>query len=117
MQTILPVATGVADQPGEAHAAKAVRAAKEFEAVLLNSLFGSLERAFAALPGKKKEDSSSDTYHAMGMQALTSSLANWGGIGIAAMIERGLLKHEGTVAQGAEGHSTKVSAGTADIRR
>jgi Rod binding domain-containing protein len=93
--------------PTEAHAQRVTHAARQFEAVLLNSLLGSLEHSFSALPGKKA-DSIADNYHAMGMQALASSLAASGGLGIANMIERNLLhtKGQGLNSQAAP---TKVS--------
>jgi Rod binding domain-containing protein len=97
---------------GEAYAQRVVHAAHQFEAILLNSLLGSLEHSFSALPGKKA-DSIADNYHAMGMQALASSLAAGGGMGIATMIIRNLLHSKG---QGPSGQTqpTKVSGRSAD---
>jgi Rod binding domain-containing protein len=80
--------------PTEAYAKRVGSAARQFEAVLLNSLLGSLEHSFSALPGKKP-DSIADNYHAMGMQALASSLAAGGRVGIASMIVRNLLHKKG----------------------
>jgi Rod binding domain-containing protein len=80
--------------PTEPYAKRVIHAARQFEAVLLNSLLGSLEHSFSALPGKKS-DSIADNYHAMGMQALASSLAASGGVGIANMIEHNLLYTKG----------------------
>jgi Rod binding domain-containing protein len=98
--------------PAEAYAQRVVQAARQFEAVLLNSLLGSLEHSFSALPGKK-QDAIADNYHAMGMQALASSLAASGGVGIANMIVRNLLHTKG---QGLNGQvqPTKVSLPSAD---
>jgi Rod binding domain-containing protein len=73
------------------HARKVIHAAREFEAVLLNTMLGPLEQTFSALPGKKP-DSESDNYHYLGMQALSSGLANNGGLGIADLITQSLLK-------------------------
>jgi len=73
---------------------KILRAGREFEAVLLNSLFGSLEHSFSSLPGSQHEPSS-DNYHSLGMQALATSVAAHGGLGIADMIVRSLLKNKG----------------------
>ena len=73
---------------------RVLRAAREFEAVLLNSLFGSLEHSFSSLPGAQHE-SASDNYHYLGMQALATSVAAHGGLGIADMIVRSLLKNKG----------------------
>jgi Rod binding domain-containing protein len=99
----------------ETYAQRVTHAAKQFEGVLLNSLLGSLEHSFSALPGKKP-DSIADNYHSMGMQALASSLAESGGVGIANMIERNLLYTKG---QGSIGQTepTKVSPTAADKDR
>ncbi|MBZ5573077.1 MAG: hypothetical protein LAO09_14495 [Acidobacteriia bacterium] len=72
---------------------KIVRASQEFEAVLLNTLLGSLEQSFSAMPGKKLE-TGSDHYHYLGMQTLASSLAAGGGLGIADRIVRSLRMSE-----------------------
>jgi Rod binding domain-containing protein len=99
----------------DAYAKRVIDASRKFEAVLLNSLLGSLEHSFSALPGKKP-DSIADNYHAMGMQALASTLAASGGFGIASMIVRNLLHANG---QGPNGQSTlsKVSVSSADKSR
>lgn len=97
----------------QSRAAKAAHAAKQFEGVLLDSLFSGLEQAFSALPGKK-QDSAGDTYHAMGMQALTTSLADAGGIGIARMITGHLLMSGRTMPQEAQVQATKVSLSNAE---
>jgi Rod binding domain-containing protein len=83
----------------ETYANRVVHAARQFEAVLLNSLLGSLEHSFSALPGKKS-DSIADNYHSMGMQALASTLATRGGVGIANMIVRNLLQKKGEAPDG-----------------
>ena len=75
------------------HAAKMVRAAHQFEAVLLNSLLGSLQHSFSSIGGKKA-DSESTNYDYVGMQALASALAARGGIGIADRIVASLRQHE-----------------------
>jgi Rod binding domain-containing protein len=90
------------------HARKIAKAAHDFEAVLLNTLLGPLEKTFSSLPGKET-DAVSDNYHSLGMQALASSLAAKGGVGIAAMIIKSLSKrdnaaaatHEKSLARGA----------------
>jgi len=75
------------------HAAKMVRAAQQFEAVLLNSLLGSLQHSFSSLGGKKT-DGESTNYDYVGMQALSSALAARGGIGIASRIVASMRQHE-----------------------
>jgi Rod binding domain-containing protein len=101
--------------PEQVYARRAVHAARQFEAVLLNTLLGSLERSFSALPGKKP-DSIADNYHAMGMQALASSLAAGGGVGIASMIVRNLLHRKGQEL-GGQTQPAKVSSPPADKPR
>ena len=92
-----PVSTAIGPSPAAADSAKARRvlhAAHEFEAVLLNTLLGSLEHSFASLPGKDPE-AGSDNYQYLGMQALASTLAARGGVGIASLIVRNLLHTKG----------------------
>ena len=88
------------DSEAAIHARKVIHAAHEFEAVLLNTMLGPLEQVFSSLPGKKP-DSESDSYHYLGMQSLSSVLANNGGLGIANLITRSLLKADSAA------HSTK----------
>jgi Rod binding domain-containing protein len=103
-------ATGAA--PTEAYAHRVVHAARQFEGILLNTLLGSLEHSFSALPGKKP-DSIADNYHSMGMQALASTLAARGGVGIANMIVHNLLRTKGQGPNGPDG-PTKVLLPSAD---
>ncbi len=114
-----PVSTTAID-PGAvvadgAKARRVLHAAHEFEAVLLNTLLGSLEHSFAALPGKDPE-AGSDNYQYLGMQALASSLATRGGVGIASMIVRSLLP-PGNRGENGQGEQTKVSLPYADKHR
>jgi Rod binding domain-containing protein len=78
--------------PAAADHSKAVKAGAEFEAILLNNLLGGLERAFTNLPGKK-EDHSTEAYSGLAMQALTSGLAENGGIGVGRLITQSLNEH------------------------
>ncbi len=75
------------------HTQKVIKAAHEFESVLLNTLLGPLEQTFSSLPGKK-QDTESDNYQYLGMQALSSVLAGGKGLGIADLIIRSLLKSD-----------------------
>jgi Rod binding domain-containing protein len=77
----------------QSHTQKLVRAARQFEAVLLNEVLGSLERAFSAF-GEKTTEAGSDHYQFLGMQALASSVAAKGGLGIADTIIRNLKRRE-----------------------
>jgi len=86
---VSPVNSTVAEST---HTAKMVRAAHQFEAVLLNSLLGSLQHSFSSLGGQKT-DSESTNYDYVGMQALSSALAARGGIGIADRIVTSMRQH------------------------
>jgi Rod binding domain-containing protein len=80
-----------ASQPSDS--VRLVRAAQQFEAVLLDEMLSALEHTFSTL-GKEKTDGASDHYHFLGMQALGSAIANHGGIGIADIIIRSLRRRE-----------------------
>ena len=68
---------------------KTVRAAHDFEAFLLTSLLGPLERSFSAVPGEPAM-AGGDNYQYLGVQALAAGLAKSGGIGIADLLIRQL---------------------------
>jgi peptidoglycan hydrolase FlgJ len=72
---------------------KLLRAAQQFEALLLNDLLGPVEKTFASVPGKENS-AGSGTYEYLGTQALASNLAASGGLGIAAKIVRNLMQHQ-----------------------
>jgi Rod binding domain-containing protein len=93
-----PVLPSPANSPETLHQQKIIHAAHEFEAVLLNTMLGPLEQTFSSLPGKKP-DSESDNYHYLGMQALSSALANNGGLGFADLMIHSLLKPSSTLAK------------------
>jgi Rod binding domain-containing protein len=73
---------------------RGAKAAREFEAQLIGSLLASYEKTFATLPGQS-DVPGSDNYNYLGTEALASALAASGGFGIAAMITRNLVQHEG----------------------
>ena len=89
--SLTAVASSSSSSPDALYARKVIKAARDFEAVLLTSLFGSLEKTFTAI-GAKSTDPGSNNYQYMGAQALGSGLAASGGIGIATMIVRNLLE-------------------------
>lgn len=64
---------------------KGRKAAQEFEAQLIATLLGSVEKTFAAVPGQDPV-AGADNYNYLGVQALASALAAKGGFGIAHMI-------------------------------
>lgn len=82
-----------ADSSSNEKSQKAMKAARQFEAILLNSLLDPLQKAFASLPGDDDQPGSGE-YQSMGTQALATGLANAGGLGIAPMIAHSLLKEK-----------------------
>jgi Rod binding domain-containing protein len=69
--------------------AKLDKSATEFEAILLGQWLEDAHRAFATVPGSdpdKDSDPGADNFRSIGMQAVATSLANNGGIGIASML-------------------------------
>lgn len=71
---------------------KAMKAGAQFEAILLNMVFGDLQKTFSQLPGAN-EDFIASSYNGFGMEALTSGLARGKGIGLGAFITKALLAH------------------------
>ncbi len=73
---------------------RSAKAAREFEASLINSLLASLEKTFASAPGES-EIPGADSYNYLGTQALSEAIAARGGFGIAHLIAQHLPKNEG----------------------
>jgi Rod binding domain-containing protein len=69
---------------------KLVRAANQFESLLLESLIRSLDKGFA-LPGGDQV-LGSQGFGDLGVQALASGITSAGGLGISALVLRNLLK-------------------------
>jgi Rod binding domain-containing protein len=90
----------LAAQPG--NTPQVVKAARDFEAVLLGSLLRSMQEGFRSLPGEEAA-AGGDDYQYVATQALAAALADSGGLGIAGMIVRTL------------GH-TEVSAEASHVR-
>jgi Rod binding domain-containing protein len=72
---------------------RGLKAAREFEAQLIGSLLESMEKTFATLPGDNSMPGADD-YGYLGTQALAGALAERGGFGIAAVINRYFEAHE-----------------------
>ena len=99
MNTILPVIGTTAAAGADPLQAKADKAGAQFEAILLNMVFGELQRSFSQLPGATR-DAVSKSYDGFGTEALTAGLARSGGVGLGAFIAKGLMKqakHEGRI--------------------
>src|SRR2546430_2941083 len=94
MNTVLPAITAASADPLQA---KADKAGAQFEAILLNMVFGELQRTFSQPPGATR-DAVSNSYDGFGTEALTAGLARSGGGGLGAFIANGLIKqakHQG----------------------
>ena len=72
-----------------ASSARTIKAGKDFEAVLINAVFGELQAAFTNLPGKPLSNSTK-AYDGIAMQALASGLSRGAGIGLGAFVSRWL---------------------------
>ncbi|PYX73976.1 MAG: hypothetical protein DMG72_11490 [Acidobacteria bacterium] len=70
-----------------------LKAARDFESVLLNSLLHSMQETFSGVSGENKEVGSDD-YSDIGTEALAAGLSASGGLGIARMIMKDLTKTE-----------------------
>jgi Rod binding domain-containing protein len=83
LATIAPAAQGNTQHE------KVRKAGAQFEAVLLNNVLGAVEQTFTRLPGSPERDST-EAYSGLAMQALTSKLAEGGGIGIGRLLTKAL---------------------------
>lgn len=94
---------------------KIEKGAKEFEALLLTGWLQKAEESLATVPGgDDDDDAAGQQMMSIGVQSLAQSLANSGGIGIGAMIEKAML----SMAQKSEspsGHPPGVTS-AAEIR-
>ena len=88
-----PAVAGASTRTTPSPNPKILHAAREFEALLLANVLGPLERSFSAISGDTA-GSGSEAYQSLGMQTLAGALANRGGIGIADMVSRSLIKRE-----------------------
>jgi Rod binding domain-containing protein len=76
----------------EIDSAKIDKGAKEFEAVLVGSWLQQAEQSFATVPGADSDDQDvgRDSMMSFGVQALSTSMAASGGIGIGKMIAKAM---------------------------
>jgi peptidoglycan hydrolase FlgJ len=93
MPSLLPVALPPAATARLSPSPRLVRAAQQFEALLLETLLAPLEKTFASIPGGESL-SSADSYQSLGAETLATGLSHSGGLGIAAMIIRNFLKNK-----------------------
>ncbi len=80
--------------PKPAGTSRELRAARQFESVMLASVFGALQKTFTEIGGKPS-DPAAENYSAMGMQALADGVAAVGGVGLAKMIAADLARRDG----------------------
>ena len=71
---------------------KALKAAKDFEAIFLRTLLSSLEKT-TSLSGGKKLDTGPSTYGGMIVGALADNISGSGGIGLADIVAKSLSAH------------------------
>jgi Rod binding domain-containing protein len=91
LQALHGVNAGKATEPVDP---KALKAAKEFEAIFLRTLLSSLEKTTAVSSGGKLNTSQS-TYGSMVVGALADNISGTGGIGLADIVAKSLSLHAG----------------------
>jgi Rod binding domain-containing protein len=91
MNSVLPVMANSSAASEDPLQARADKAGAQFEGILLNMVFGELQRTFSQLPGATR-DAVSKSYDGFGTEALTAGLARGGGVGLGAFIAKGLMK-------------------------
>jgi Rod binding domain-containing protein len=89
LQALHGVNAGKATEPVDP---KALKAAKEFEAIFLRTLLSSLEKTTAVSSGGKLNTSQS-TYGSMVVGALADNISGSGGIGLAGIVAKSLSAH------------------------
>ena len=78
-------------------------AAVQFESVLLGQWLESAEKSFATVPGSDDDsDAGGEQMMSFGMQQFASAIASSGGLGIARLVERGLIKASSSSSSPAE---------------
>jgi len=84
---------------------KALKAAKDFEAIFLRTLLSSLEKTTSMSGGAGKPSTGASTYGSMVVGALADNISGSGGIGLAGIVAKSLSAH--VPAAAAEPKSTK----------
>ena len=91
MNSVMPVNAPTSAADADPLQSRAGKAGTQFEGILLNMVFGELQRTFSQLPGATR-DAVSKSYDGFGTEALTAGLARSGGVGLGAFIAKGLMK-------------------------
>lgn len=81
-----------AAQPNEQVDPKALKAAKDFEAIFLRTLLSSLEKT-TSVNGGGKLNTGQSTYGSMVVGAMADQISGTGGIGLAEVVARSLVGH------------------------
>ncbi len=74
---------------------KALKAAKDFEAIFLRTLLSSLEKT-TSVSGSGRPNTAQSTYGSMVVGAMAEQISGAGGIGLAEVVARSLSAHTGT---------------------
>ena len=72
---------------------KALKAAKDFEAIFLRTLLSSLEKTTSMSGGATKPSPGASTYGSMVVGALADNISGSGGIGLAGIVAKSLSSH------------------------
>ena len=72
---------------------KALKAAKDFEAIFLRTLLSSLEKTTSMSGGANKPSTGASTYGSMVVGALADNISSSGGIGLAGIVAKSLSGH------------------------
>jgi len=92
MNITLPAAAGaLSPSANPERRGRIYKAAQEFEELLLSSLLKPLEQSFSSPSG---QDAGADDYGYMAIQGLAGALSKSGGIGIADLLARQLMRTE-----------------------
>jgi len=80
------------------NAASLSSAAKEFESVLLGQWLKDARATFGSVPGSEEDDAGGEQMKEFAMQHVATAITNSGGIGIASIVERALVKQASVAA-------------------
>jgi Rod binding domain-containing protein len=81
---------------------KALKAAKDFEAIFLRTLLSSLEKTTSINGGAAKPTTGQSTYGSMVVGALADNISGSGGIGLADIVAKSLSAHMNVAAPGSK---------------
>lgn len=85
LQGVVPVSEPAIKSNG-GESARAIRAAKDFETLLIGNLLRSMQQSFSRLGGEQEKPAGFDDYDYMATQAIASALESGGGLGLSKLI-------------------------------